>query len=387
MVGPLYMGEGNLVTEAGGIVFRDASAANYGRSFALHHEYLYARKVDYISAACVLIPKSAWLLVGGFDLRYEKGYYEDTDMAMAFRREGLEVYFQPGSIVYHQEGHTFGSDSPLKLRLMAANKGKFVDKWRSQLERDHSFVSGDFQAASIQRYNETLLWFVQQVLVSEDGPGSRRSRKIAQRMMSKGSVHLTMQPLEGIKLLESHSRDTLEARIVGIDVLDPDSSDVTSDGGSLPAFKSIANGACDYHMLMVSGLDLLARVNRSLVESCPSIPVILDLASSDSSPLLPSHLIDEQGDVVKTLVNRKITVGGKRSLDDLKPQALVGKIVAWIESKMDSKEGVMKGLTYHQGLAFIKQASSVMVSSDIEKQVLVRLLPHFDHASIHVVTA
>lgn len=390
MVGPLYMGEGNLVTEAGGIVFRDASAANYGRSFSLHHEYLYTRKVDYISAACVLIPKHAWQLVGGFDLRYEKGYYEDTDMAMALRREGMEVYFQPGSIVYHQEGHTFGSDSPLKLRLMAENKAKFIEKWQSQLERDHMLVgSGDFQAASIQRYSDTLLWLVPRALLSEDGAGSRRARKIAQRMQSKG-IHLTLQPLEGVELILSHGREILEARIMGCDVLDPETSGAINGEGSFPMSSLESNGGCSkYNMFMVSGLGLLARVNRSLRESCPLTPMVIDLASSESSPLIPPHqYLANKGSGMKSLSNRKITLG--RYLGgspDIDSQSSLGQIVTWIEKNLDSKSS--EGLTYRLGLSFIQQASSVMVSSDLERQAILSLLPHLrvsNLTSLHIVT-
>ena len=39
-----------------------------------------------------------------------QGYYEDTDFAMAVRAHGHQVYVQPASIVYHQEGSTLGTD-------------------------------------------------------------------------------------------------------------------------------------------------------------------------------------------------------------------------------------------------------------------------------------
>lgn len=69
MVGPLFLGRNNIVQEAGGIVFNDASAANYGRGQALNHWLNYLRMVDYISAACVVFRKELFVQLGGFDVR------------------------------------------------------------------------------------------------------------------------------------------------------------------------------------------------------------------------------------------------------------------------------------------------------------------------------
>ena len=78
----------------------------------------------------------ARLQVGGFDPRYERGYYEDTDFAMAVAASGLEVLMQPLALVFHQEGTTFGTDatSELKHSLMAANRERFRNKWAHQLQ-------------------------------------------------------------------------------------------------------------------------------------------------------------------------------------------------------------------------------------------------------------
>ncbi len=58
---------------------------------------------------------------------------QDTDLAFAIRDAGLEVLFQPLSVVYHQEGGTFGSGSALQNQLMLENKFKFYDKWKNLL--------------------------------------------------------------------------------------------------------------------------------------------------------------------------------------------------------------------------------------------------------------
>ncbi len=97
--------------EAGGVVFADGSAWNYGR-FAAPDDPRFAsvRDVDYVSGAALAIPRALFAAVGGFDLRYAPAYYEDTDLAFAVRDAGHRVLYQPAARVLHDEGATAGTD-------------------------------------------------------------------------------------------------------------------------------------------------------------------------------------------------------------------------------------------------------------------------------------
>ena len=86
------------ILDAGGIIFTDASAWQYGRGVAAAsaeaHPYAYVRDVDYGTAACLIIPRALFLDLGMYDPRYaeDKGaYYEDTDMSFHVRRAGYRV--------------------------------------------------------------------------------------------------------------------------------------------------------------------------------------------------------------------------------------------------------------------------------------------------------
>ncbi|MEN1972211.1 glycosyltransferase [Luteimonas sp. MJ204] len=125
--------------EAGGVVWNDGRALNYGRDGdPAHPDHAFVREVDYVSGASMLVRSDLFRHLGGFDERYVPAYYEDTDLAFRVREEaGRKVYYQPASVVRHVEGASHGTDIDADdgKGSQQVNRAVFAARWRDVLER------------------------------------------------------------------------------------------------------------------------------------------------------------------------------------------------------------------------------------------------------------
>ncbi len=123
--------------EAGGVVFSDGGAWNYGRFESPQDpRFAHLRDADYCSGAALMVPAALFRDIGGFDPRYAPAYYEDTDLAFAVRARGLRVVCQPQARVVHMEGATAGTDTGSGVKAwQVRNRGVFARKWAAELQR------------------------------------------------------------------------------------------------------------------------------------------------------------------------------------------------------------------------------------------------------------
>jgi hypothetical protein len=61
--------------------------------------------VDWVSGACMLVRRTAFEEVGGFDARYFL-YWEDADLCRRLRARGREIRYVPAAVAVHRVGHS-----------------------------------------------------------------------------------------------------------------------------------------------------------------------------------------------------------------------------------------------------------------------------------------
>ena len=139
IVGAKIVDENGSIQEAGCMIFRDGSAAHYGRGRDRRDPSCnYVKDVDYVSGCCLLIRRHLWDELGGFDEDFSPGYYEDVDLAFRARRVGHRVSYQPRAEVVHAEGVSHGTDPETGVkRFLGVNAEKFAGRWRTTLQREH----------------------------------------------------------------------------------------------------------------------------------------------------------------------------------------------------------------------------------------------------------
>ena len=127
------------IQEAGGLLIKDGRGYNAGRGQDRNNPILnIVRETDYISAASIIIRKSLWNLLGGFDERYNNAYCEDSDLAFTVRSKGFRVLYQPDSEVVHFEHQSYAEESQNHFSaLQKQNTELLVAKWQNTFNREH----------------------------------------------------------------------------------------------------------------------------------------------------------------------------------------------------------------------------------------------------------
>jgi GT2 family glycosyltransferase len=180
-----------ILQEAGGLVWRDGSAAGYGRGAdPLSARFMVARDVDYGSGCFLGVKRRLFETLGGFEEQFSPGYYEETDLCARIWESGQRVRYEPDAAIHHYEYASFSKGRPetISTALMARNQALFV-------QRNRRFLAG-LPAADFSRIDSLAFRrgarrkhavFVEDFVPSEAiGSGFGRARDTVDNLLAQG---------------------------------------------------------------------------------------------------------------------------------------------------------------------------------------------------------
>jgi O-antigen biosynthesis protein len=96
-----------------------------------------------LSGACVMLRKTIWDELKGFDERFVPAYFEDADLAFRVRERGLKTVYTPFSQVIHFEGISSGTSvTSGAKRYQEINRPKFKARW-SRVFKNNGAIGRD----------------------------------------------------------------------------------------------------------------------------------------------------------------------------------------------------------------------------------------------------
>ncbi len=137
-VGPKFLYPDGRIQEAGAFISSCGTVTQRGKLLDdLPSRFAVTEIVDYVSAACVLLPRVLFEAIGGFDLAWDPAYYEDVDLCFKLQLLGKHTYYCADAVVTHIENAT-STDTSHELRLatvVQVNREKFISRWGTYIER------------------------------------------------------------------------------------------------------------------------------------------------------------------------------------------------------------------------------------------------------------
>lgn len=131
VVGSKLLFPNETIQHAGVVISQDALPRHLYAGFPADHPAVNkSRRFQMVTAACMLVRRSAFEQVGGFDTAFRNGY-EDVDLCLRLGERGHEIHYCHKSVLYHLESVSDG-----RWSHGADNTRLYTERWAERVQRD-----------------------------------------------------------------------------------------------------------------------------------------------------------------------------------------------------------------------------------------------------------
>lgn len=215
---PCLLNPDGTLQEAGSCVKGDGFTFAYGSGDDPGRPpYRFARDVDYGSGACLIVRRSCFEAVGGFDPIFDPAYFEDLDLCLALRERGARTVYEPNSRVVHLR-HGSGSSESAHGQ-MQSNQAHLCRKWPELQRGRPTSVGPDLREGSAITCRDAgnpyrLLFVDDRVPFHDRGSGDPRAAHLTTelaRLWPRARItYLAVHPHEAERYVDQLWHDGIE---------------------------------------------------------------------------------------------------------------------------------------------------------------------------------
>jgi GT2 family glycosyltransferase len=107
-----------------------------------------SKEVDYVTGAALAIRRELREKLGGFDIDFFPGYYEDVDLSLRALKLGWKTWCEAGAVAYHYEGSSFGRTTGFYTSLYR-NRLRLAQKHMNARQFFTEFVPAEIKRISL----------------------------------------------------------------------------------------------------------------------------------------------------------------------------------------------------------------------------------------------
>ncbi|MEI7553767.1 glycosyltransferase family 2 protein [Candidatus Chlorohelix sp.] len=105
-------------------------------------------EVDFVTGAALAIRGEIVQTLGGFDLAFHPGYYEDVDLCLRAGKLGWKIWYEADAVAYHYEGTSFGRKSSY-YELLHRNRLQLAQKHLNAQQFFTEFIAEESKRIAI----------------------------------------------------------------------------------------------------------------------------------------------------------------------------------------------------------------------------------------------